>query len=216
LVLRGERAGHGRRGKTAGGGASLLPGAGLAAEAEGGGPIREGRNRRREPRSATIRCFADQRKREETPVAKKKAKLPKKIAGVKLPKFLRKSDLLNALLASATGRELMAKAVTAAAAAAAAVLVEHRGEVAAAGGRALDAGADAAKSGAKNTAKATSLAALAAKSAAGAFAEVVTDAAKGFLPGADKGDGDDGTKKRAKDGGKGKRGKEDRADFLTH
>lgn len=147
-------------------------------------------------------------------MAKKKAKLPKKIAGVKLPKFLRKSDLLNALLASQTGRELMAKAVTAAAAAAAAVLVEHRGEALAAGGRALDAGADAAKSTAKTTAKAASLAALAAKSAAGAFADVVTDAAKGFLPGADNDDRKDGGGKKR--GRKGKRAEEDRADFLTH
>ncbi|AWM27259.1 hypothetical protein N181_29210 [Sinorhizobium fredii USDA 205] len=59
----------------------------------------------------------------------KKNRIPKKIAGVKVPKTLRKSKVLGAMMASKVGRDLLAKALTAGAGAAAAVLVNHTDEV---------------------------------------------------------------------------------------
>lgn len=51
-----------------------------------------------------------------------KAKLPKTIAGLKVPKSLRQSGWLDSLVASPEGRELLAEALLKAAEAAAAVL----------------------------------------------------------------------------------------------
>ena len=101
----------------------------------------------------------------------KKVRLPKKIAGVKVPRFLRKSNMLNALLGSAMGRDIAAKALTAAAGAAAAVLLEEREQVVATG-----------EKGVKKSAKAVGLATEAVQHAASAAIGVVTDAAKSILP----------------------------------
>ncbi|MDR9776891.1 hypothetical protein RJJ65_30405 [Rhizobium hidalgonense] len=60
----------------------------------------------------------------------KKNSIPKKIAGYKVPKALRKSSLINGLLGSDIGRGILANALTAAAGAAAAVLVEEHDDVA--------------------------------------------------------------------------------------
>ena len=64
-----------------------------------------------------------------------KAKLPKTIAGLKVPKALRQSGWLDALVASPEGRTLLAEALLRAAEAAAAVLTSQR----------EDAGSDAAE-----------------------------------------------------------------------
>jgi hypothetical protein len=52
-----------------------------------------------------------------------KKKIPKKIAGFKIPKVLRKNSLLKSLVGTAGGRQLVAEALVAAAGAAAAALV---------------------------------------------------------------------------------------------
>lgn len=59
----------------------------------------------------------------------KKNRIPKKIAGVKVPKPLRKSKMLRSMMASDLGRDVLAKALTAGAGAAAAVLADHRDDV---------------------------------------------------------------------------------------
>ncbi len=56
-------------------------------------------------------------------MGKKSKAIPKKVAGIKLPKKLRKSKVLHGLLASAAGREILASALTAGAGAAAAALL---------------------------------------------------------------------------------------------
>ena len=43
----------------------------------------------------------------------KKNRIPKKIAGVKVPKALRRSKMLGYMVASDVGRDMLAKAVTA-------------------------------------------------------------------------------------------------------
>ena len=75
-------------------------------------------------------------------MAKKKVKIPKDVMGMKIPKSVRKSSVINSLLASKAGRQMMAAALTAAATAAAGVLMAERKEVAHAG-----------EKGAKKTAK---------------------------------------------------------------
>ena len=101
----------------------------------------------------------------------KKIKLPKKVAGYKVPKSVRKSKLLRALLNNSVGRDVLANALTAGAGAAAAVLIENRDEIATTG-----------KKGARKGVRAASLAAEAAQSAANAMVGVVRDAAHTFLP----------------------------------
>lgn len=64
-----------------------------------------------------------------------KNKIPKKVIGYKVPKSVRRSPVLKALVASKIGREVLAHALTAGAAAATAVLVEERGEIADAAGK---------------------------------------------------------------------------------
>lgn len=56
-------------------------------------------------------------------MGKKSKLIPKKVAGIKLPKKLRKSKILRGLLASTAGREILASALTAGAGAAAAALM---------------------------------------------------------------------------------------------
>ena len=101
----------------------------------------------------------------------KKTKIPKKIAGFKVPKGIRKSPVLAGLMRSKIGRELLAKALTAGAAATAAVLIEEREPV-----------ADAAKKGAASGGKAVRLAGQALESGASAAVEVLRDAASAALP----------------------------------
>jgi hypothetical protein len=113
----------------------------------------------------------------EGEMAKAKAKsskkgngMPKKVAGVKVPKAMRQSKSLGTLLNSGLGREILADALIAAAGAAAAALTRTR-PVQKVGRAAAEAGSDAAS--------ATS---DAVQTAAGAVASVVTEAARNFLP----------------------------------
>ncbi|MCQ1852676.1 hypothetical protein [Neorhizobium galegae] len=59
----------------------------------------------------------------------KKKIVPKKVAGFKVPKSVRKSSLLRNMLASRTGRQMLARALVAGANAAAAVLTDERADV---------------------------------------------------------------------------------------
>ncbi|HEY8566839.1 MAG TPA: hypothetical protein VIL65_15185 [Beijerinckiaceae bacterium] len=119
--------------------------------------------------------------------AKKLNKLPKTIAGVKIPKSLRKLGPLGQLMDHPLGREILADALIAAAGAAAAALVKHRpsgAQLAQAGEQVAEAGEKAVAGGAQ----AASLGRDLVQTAAGAVAEVVVDAAKSVLPGAAKAD----------------------------
>ena len=69
--------------------------------------------------------------------------LPKSVAGVKVPKAMRKSSALGTLFNSELGREILADALIAAAGAAAAALTRTR-PARAAGAANADAGSDAA------------------------------------------------------------------------
>ncbi|HEY8383138.1 MAG TPA: hypothetical protein VIL09_13400 [Microvirga sp.] len=102
--------------------------------------------------------------------SKKDTGLPKKVAGVKVPKAVRESKSLGTMLSSGLGREILADALIAAAGAAAAALTKTR--AAQNTGRAV---ADMGSAG-------TSLASDVVQTAAGAVASVVTDAARNFLP----------------------------------
>jgi hypothetical protein len=107
-------------------------------------------------------------------MAKSKTKVPKTIAGVKVPKALRKSGWLDPLLADPQTREILADVLIAAAGAAAAALVKERPsmrQVAETGQAALGAGAEAG-SAARDL----------AQEAASAATSVITDAAKAILP----------------------------------
>jgi hypothetical protein len=105
-------------------------------------------------------------------MAKKKNNwMPKKVAGIKIPKRLRKSRMLRQLLSSSLGRDILANALTAGAGAAAAVLINHREEV-----------AEAAKKGERKAIRAADLASDAISGASSAVMGVVTDAAKSLLP----------------------------------
>ncbi len=55
--------------------------------------------------------------------------VPKKVAGFKVPKSVRKSSLLRNMLASRAGRQMLANALVAAANAAAAVLTDDRADI---------------------------------------------------------------------------------------
>jgi hypothetical protein len=101
----------------------------------------------------------------------KKTRIPKKIAGIKVPKGIRKSPVLVSLMRSEMGRELLAKALTAGAAAAAAVLIEERKPI-----------TSAAKKGAMKGGKVVRLAGQALESGATAAADVLKDAAANALP----------------------------------
>lgn len=59
----------------------------------------------------------------------KKKIVPKKVAGFKVPKSVRQSSLLRNMLASRTGRQMLAKALVAGANAAAAVLTDDRADI---------------------------------------------------------------------------------------
>lgn len=96
-----------------------------------------------------------------------KAKLPKTVAGLKVPKVLRKSGMLETLVGSHAGRQILADALVAAAAAAAAALVKDRS-----GG----------SEGGKSRSKA--VVSDATHAAAGAVAGFITDAAQTLISGA--------------------------------
>ena len=102
-----------------------------------------------------------------------KNRIPKTIAGFKMPKPIRKSPVVRSLLGSATGRQILADALIAGAGAAAAVLAGTRSETV----------ADAGASVAKGTAKAGNVAKDAVESATSAMANVIGDAARTILPG---------------------------------
>lgn len=103
-------------------------------------------------------------------MAKKKNLIPKKIAGLKVPKTLRKSKTLRSLLGSATGREILANALTAGAGAAAAALLRHREEV-----------GQAAAQGARRGGRTLSVVNDAIHDGTTAIMGVVTDAARSVL-----------------------------------
>ena len=67
----------------------------------------------------------------------KKNKIPRKLAGVKIPKVLRKNSVLKALLGSPAGRQIVGEALLAAATAAAAALVASHPKQAAKAGTAV-------------------------------------------------------------------------------
>jgi hypothetical protein len=100
-------------------------------------------------------------------MGKKNKLIPKKIAGLKVPKKLRKSKMLRGLLSSAGGREILASALTAGAAAAAAALSRNRDDVQA--GRGSKKGGGGLVSGALHD-------------GAGAIMQVVASAARSVLP----------------------------------
>jgi hypothetical protein len=104
-------------------------------------------------------------------MAKKTKVLPKKVAGMKIPKQLRRSRLIGSLLHSRLGRQIVADALVAGAAAAGAVLVREREEIAAAG-----------KSEMRKGRRVAALIGEAVESAADAVLGVVTDAARSALP----------------------------------
>jgi hypothetical protein len=121
---------------------------------------------------------------------KTKAKLPKTIAGVKVPKAVRTSGLLDELLNSPLGREILAEAIVAAAGAVASVLMKKRpsaDQVAQAGETIVEMGAEAA-----SATKAL------AQTAVGAVTEVVADAARHILPGSLTGSAGSPTNARAR------------------
>jgi hypothetical protein len=100
-----------------------------------------------------------------------KTRIPKRVAGWKVPKAVRKSPLLKALLGSKVGRDIAGKALMAGAAAAAAALVAEREEVA-------EASRKSGKKGARMLATLTS----AAESGVEAAVSVVTEAARALMP----------------------------------
>lgn len=104
-------------------------------------------------------------------MAKKKNAIPKKIAGLKIPKSVRKSAALRALLGSDLGRDILANALTAGAGAAAAVLMRDSDEI-----------ADAGKKGARKSVRAVAIATEALESAASAAMGVVKDSTLSMLP----------------------------------
>lgn len=100
-----------------------------------------------------------------------KNKVPKKIAGYKVPRAIRKSTLLKTLIASEIGRGILANALTAAAGAAATVLVAERGDI-----------ADGAGKGARTGKRALNIAGESMSEAAQAAMDVVRSTAQDALP----------------------------------
>lgn len=122
-----------------------------------------------------------------------KAKVPKKVAGLKVPKAFRKLGALDALVGTPIGREVLAGALIAAAAAAANALRQHApsaAEIGEAGKAVGKAGSDAASAAGDIT-----------RTAAAALAGVVADAAQALRPTAPKKKAEP---RRANGGGRGK------------
>jgi hypothetical protein len=125
-------------------------------------------------------------------MAKNKAKVPKAVAGWKIPKGLRKSGAVHMFLNNDLGRNILADVLVAAAGAAAMALARHRptgDQVAYAGEAALDSGQ-----------RAVSGTAGAVQTAAGTLGSVFTEAVRSIFP-------SDGTTKRSKNNKKGKKRK---------
>lgn len=101
-------------------------------------------------------------------MGKKKMKLPKMVAGVKVPKSLRKSRRLNAVINNPLGRTILADVLIAAAGAAAVALRGKAPEAANAGAKAVAAGAR----GGSDVVQA----------AVGALSNVVSDVARSIRP----------------------------------
>jgi hypothetical protein len=104
-------------------------------------------------------------------MGKKSKAIPKRVAGVKVPKTLRRSKTLRTLLSSPLGRNMLANALTAGAGAAAAVLIEERQEI-------VDAGKQGLKKGGRTIGRASE----AVQSGTSAAMEVIGDAAHSMLP----------------------------------
>jgi hypothetical protein len=120
---------------------------------------------------------------------KSQVKLPKTIAGVKVPKAVRTSGLLDEVLNSPLGREILAEALVAAAGAVATVLMKRpsAGQVARASETIADTGVEA-----------VSVTKDLAQTAVGAVAEVVADAARHVLPSSLTGTAESPTTSRAR------------------
>jgi hypothetical protein len=116
--------------------------------------------------------------------AQAKNLVPKSVGGMKVPKAMRKSNPLTALFNSGLGREILADALIAAAGAAAAALTRNR-QVQSAGRAAVETGSNAAAATGD-----------AVQTAAGAVANVVTEAARSFLPASLVGEGEEKQKTR--------------------
>lgn len=101
----------------------------------------------------------------------KKKHLPKKIAGYKVPKAIRKNRLIRTLLASDTGRDLLAKALIAGAAAAATVVAGEKEEI-----------STAASSGKRQGAKAVGVVGDAFHRGMDAAFDVIREAAGSAIP----------------------------------
>ena len=107
-------------------------------------------------------------------MAKSKVKVPKAVAGVRVPKGLRRSGMVASVLNNPVGREVLAAVIVAGAGAAAKALAQHRpsgSQLAHAGERAVDAGSQAA-----------SATGDAAKSTVGALGGVASELASYLLP----------------------------------
>ena len=100
-----------------------------------------------------------------------KNKIPKKFVGYKVPKSIRKSPVIKALLASDIGRNVLANAITAGAGAAATVLIADRDDV-----------ADTAKKGTKKSVRAMNIVGEAVSRGSEAAFAVVKDSAHDALP----------------------------------
>lgn len=103
-------------------------------------------------------------------MAKRKNRIPRKLFGVKIPKNMRKNNLVKSLLNNPVGRQIIANALVAAAGAAATALVATADGSAKAGAGVADARENAGK-----------IAKRALKSAAGALTESLSSAAKSAL-----------------------------------
>ena len=103
-----------------------------------------------------------------------KVKIPKTVAGFKVPKQIRKSSVVRSLLSSRTGREIAGRALIAGAGAAAAALVAERSDI-----------ADASKAAGRKGKRSLARVGEAAESGVGAAYDVVAEAARSFLPSRD-------------------------------
>jgi hypothetical protein len=144
--------------------------------------------RRRNPLRRGAFCRIDECSAESGMARKKKNLIPKKLAGFKVPKRVRKSRVLKSLISSPLGRDILANALTAGAGAAAAVLVNHRDEV-----------EDATEKGARRGARTLALLSEAVSHGSSAALGVVTDAAQGFAAD-EKRNRPDGPGKKARPG----------------
>lgn len=101
----------------------------------------------------------------------KKTKIPKEIAGFKVPKSLRRSKMLKHLLSSSVGRKIVADALIAGAGAGAATLVAEREQVTDASGKAV-----------KRSKRTIGVVGEAIENAADAVMQVIADAARSLAP----------------------------------